>query len=180
MKRAVLLFLILAGLVTVDSALAVERGKDGYFHTGQGKRQKAVAFLDVDVYEIHHYVKELPPAHSKRAVIDLDVDKRIEWKMLRDVGAEKLQDALRNGYEMNGFKDEAAIGKFVAAFQRDLAEGARVTIRYDAAKKATTISVQGGGTATVGGIEFMKATWSVWFGKIDQPELGDAMISLLP
>ena len=23
----------------------------------------------------------------------------------------------------------------------------------------------------------MKATWSIWFGKIDQPDLGDALIA---
>ena len=42
-----------------------------------------------------------------------------------------------------------------------------MTISYDAAKKATTITSPGG-SATVGGEDFMKATWSIWFGKIDQ------------
>jgi len=33
------------------------------------------------------------------------------------------------------------------------------------------------GNASVGGADFMKAVWSIWFGKIDQPSLGDAMIA---
>jgi len=39
-----------------------------------------------------------------------------------------------------------------------------------------TVTVQGGGTATIPGVDFMKAVWSIWFGKIDQPALGDALI----
>jgi hypothetical protein len=163
-----------------SNAIALEKDKDGYYFTGKGVRVKEIAFVDVDVYEIRHYMKELPPSHNKQAVIDLDVDKRIEWKMLRDVEAEKMRDALKNGFEMNGFKDRAKITKFTDTFQKEMAEDSRVSIRYDAAKKATTISVQGGGTATIEGLDFMKATWSVWFGKIDQPALGDSMIKALP
>ena len=29
---------------------------------------------------------------------------------------------------------------------------------------------------TITGIDFMKATWSIWFGKIDQKELGDQLL----
>jgi len=57
-------------------------------------------------------------------------------------------------------------------------EGQFVTITYDSGAKSTTIRVLGGGgSATVSGVDFMKATWSIWFGKIDQPSLGDALIS---
>ena len=173
-------FTLLAALLLAQPAQAIEKQKDGFYHTGFGVRQKSIAFIDVDVYEIHHFTKELPPKHSKQAMIDLDVDKRIEWKMLRDVEAEKMRDALKNGYEMNGFNDQAKISKFTGAFQKEMKEGARVSISYDSEKKSTTISVQGGGTATVEGVDFMKATWGVWFGKIDQPALGDQMIKALP
>ena len=56
----------------------------------------------------------------------------------------------------------------------------KVSITYDAAKKSTTIAVQNGGTATIEGADFMKATWSVWFGKIDQASLSDQLIKALP
>ena len=48
---------------------------------------------------------------------------------------------------------------------------------YDSQKKAVTITTEAGGTATISGVAFMRATWSLWFGKIDQPSLGDELIS---
>jgi len=66
----------------------------------------------------------------------------------------------------------------MSAFKTDLKENTYVTIAYDSTAKTTTFSVGGGGgTVSVPGVDFMKGTWSIWFGKIDQPSLGDAMIS---
>ncbi len=157
------------------NAGALERGRDGYFHTGEGVRVKKVAFIPVKVYAIDHYMKDLPQQKSKQAVIDADVDKRFSWKMLRTVGADKIKNALREAYAKNGYGDGGKIGAFVDSIVKELKEGDNVTISYDAAKKATTISSPAG-TATVVGEDFMKATWSLWFGKIDQPALGDSLL----
>jgi hypothetical protein len=172
-------FAFLSVLLLSVSAWALERSKDGYFHTGDGVRTKSVAFVNVKVYAIGHDMKELPPTKSKQAVIDLDVDKRLTWKMLRDVDSEKIQNALKEAYAMNGYTDGGKIGQFMGAFKGELKENQYVVISYNAASKATTLQVlgPGGGTATVAGVDFMKATWSIWFGKIDQPSLGDALIS---
>jgi hypothetical protein len=156
-------------------ASALERGTDGYFHTGEGIRYKKIAFINIKVYEIDHAMKDLPQQKSKQAVIDADVDKRLHWKMLRSVDAEKIRNALREAYAKNGYNDSAKIASFVDSITKELKEGDSVTIRYDAAKKATTITSPGG-TATVPGEEFMKATWSIWFGKIDQKNLGDELL----
>src|SRR5207248_2008625 len=75
------------GLFAVPAS-ALERDRDGYFHTGDGIRVKKVAFIHVKVYAIDHYMKDLPAQKSKQAVIDADVDKRFSWKMLRSVDAE--------------------------------------------------------------------------------------------
>ena len=166
-----------AVLLVVASAAGLERGKDGWFRTGDGIRVKKVAFVSVNVYQVGHDMKELPPQKSKQAVIDADVTKRIVWKMMRDVDAEKIRTALTEGYAMNGFTDSARIGQFLGVLNRELKEGQFVVITYDAEKKATTLQVQNGGSITVGGVDFMKATWSLWFGKIDQPSLGDSLIS---
>ena len=173
-----LLFPLVAAIVaTVSSSWALEPARDGWFHTGSGVRTKKVAIVNVKVYEIHHSMKELPKTKSKQAVIDADCDKKIAFKMLRDVDAEKLQAALRDAYQMNGFHDGAKISSFVNAMSKELKEGSWVTITYSASSKTTSISVQGAGNASVGGEDFMKATWSIWFGRIDQPALGDALIS---
>ncbi len=169
-----LIAVVALGLFALPAS-ALERDRDGYFHTGEGIRYKKVAFINVKVYAIDHYMKDLPPQKSKQAVIDADVDKRISWKMLRTVDAEKIRNALREAYAKNGYNDAAKIGAFVDALAKELKEGDAVTIKYDAAKKTTTITGPTG-SATVPGEEFMKATWSIWFGKIDQKDLGDSLI----
>jgi hypothetical protein len=166
-----------AAVMAVSSAWALEPARDGYFHTGEGIRYKKVAIVNVKVYAIKHAMKQLPAQKSKQAVIDIDTDKRIKLTMLRDVDAEKIQGALRDGYAMNGYGDAAKINSFVGAMNRELKEGSSVTITYSSATKSTSISVEGAGSASVAGEDFMRATWSLWFGKIDQPALGDAMIS---
>jgi len=178
-KAGLLLVALTALLLAVSSAWALEPGADGYYHTGTGIRVKSVAFIDVKVYEISHFTKKLPDSKSKRAMIDIDADKKISWKMLRDVDAEKIQTALRDAFKMNGYGDAGKIGAFLGAFKNELKENSRITIVYNSEKKTTSVTVQGGGSATVEGVDFMKGVWSIWFGQIDQPKLGDAMISKL-
>ena len=171
-----LLALVAVGLLAVPAS-ALERDRDGFYHTGDGVRVKKVAFINVKVYAIDHYMKDLPPQKSKQAVIDAEVDKRFSWRMLRSVDSEKIRTALREAYAKNGYGDGAKIDAFVNALSnKELKEGDAVTIRYDAARKVTTITGPGG-SATVNGEDFMKATWSIWFGKIDQPNLGDSLLN---
>jgi hypothetical protein len=173
---AAVVLLLSSGVAS--SAIGLERDHDGFFHTGDGVRVKKIAFVKIKVYAINHYMKELPPQKSKQAVIEADVDKRFVWKMLRNVEASKIKSALREAYAANGFTEATKIESFVNALNRDFKEGDEVTIGYDAAKKATTLAGPGG-TTTVAGDDFMKATWSIWLGKIDQPGLGDALIQRL-
>ena len=169
-----LLALVALGLFAMPAS-ALERDHDGYFQTGEGIRYKKIAFINIKVYDIEHYMKELPPQKSKQAVIDANVDKKFSWKMLRSVGAEKIRDALREAYAKNGYSDAAKIGSFVDSITRELKEGDSVVIKYDAAKRATTITSPAG-SATVAGEDFMKATWKIWFGNIDQKNLGDELL----
>jgi hypothetical protein len=168
---------LVAIVIAVSNAWALEPNKDGWYHTGDGVRVKKIAFVNIKVYAIGHETKKLPDAKSKQAMIDLDADKRFNWRMLRDVDVEKIQNALKEAYSLNGYSDGGKIGQFVGAFTHDLKEGATVSIAYDSNAKSTTIHVAGDGSATVAGADFMKATWAIWFGKIDQPDLGDALIS---
>jgi hypothetical protein len=159
-------------------AWALDRDPDGWFHTGEGVRVKKVVF-NFDVYKISHRTKDLPETKSRQAMIDLDTDKRFDWLMLRDVEHEKIQNALKEAFAMNGYTDASKIGPYVAAYSGDLKKGQKVSIVYSAAAKTVTITVDGGGTATIAGLDFMKAVWSIWFGKIDQSSLGDSLIKNL-
>ena len=178
MNRFRLLFAIVLGLfVTVVSTSAFA---DGMIHTGDSVRVKSIGPFTAKVYAIRHDMKERPAQKSKQAVIDADVDKKFTWTMLRDVDSSKIQKALREAFAMNGFGDQGRINQFVGAFNRDeVKEKSAVVITYNAAAKTTTIWVQNGTTATVPGQDFMKAVWSIWFGKIDQPSMGDQLIAKL-
>ena len=177
MNRFRLLFGIVLGLFVTFATTAFA---DGMIHTGDSVRVKAIGFIHVNVYAIRHDMKEKPAQKSKQAVIDADVDKKFTWTMLRDLPSEKIQKAMKEGFAQNGFGDQGRIGQFVGAFNKDeVKEKSAVVITYNAGSKSTTIWVQGGGSATVAGQDFMKAVWSLWFGKIDQPAMGDQLISLL-
>jgi hypothetical protein len=147
-------------------------------HTGSGVRVKNIAFISVKVYSISHHMK-CKVEKSRQAVIDANCDKRFALGMLRDVDKERIQGAFRDAFKLNGVSDQANIDKFVGAVSGDLKEKNGISISYNADKKATTIWAKGGGTVTIVGEGFMKAVWSIWFGKSEQPALGDALIANL-
>lgn len=175
------LVVLVAALVALLAAAAPLRAAD-WMLTGTGVRVKTIAFIDIDVYEISHFMKQAPASRSKQAVIDADVPKKFVWRMMRDVDREKIHDALTSAFAMNGYKDQAKINALLGAFKAELKEGlkegSQITIQYDPEKKSTTALV-GGSSASVAGVDFMKAVWSIWFGKIDQPKLGDQLIGRL-
>src|ERR1051325_6455794 len=90
MKRPLWLALVLAFVTLAATAFGIEPDKNGWYFTGSGVRTKSVAFVSVKVYAIRHDMKQLPPSKSKQAVIEADVDKKITFRMLRDVDAEKI------------------------------------------------------------------------------------------
>jgi hypothetical protein len=155
--------------------------------TGSAVRTKSIGPITAKVYSITHQMAEKPGQKSKQAVIEADVDKQFVWYMQRDVDAAKIKNAMRDAFKMNGYGDSGKIEQFVGAFGKgDVVEYDRkkdpkpsVVIFYSAANKAVTINVTGHGSATIAGQDFMKAVWSIWFGKIDQPAMGDQLISAL-
>lgn len=167
--------LLLATFAT--NALAITADANGWYHTGDAVRTKTV--FKVKVYAIGHDMKCLPPQKTKQAVIDADCDKRFIWTMKRDVDKQKIIDALREAYAMNSYTDTAKINAALAAFTVDLVDGKHVYITYSAASKVTTFVVEGGGSATVSSIDFMKGTWKIWLGNIDPPSIGDDLIANL-
>ena len=173
--KAPVLFAVLAAMLLATMGAWAD---SDWKLTGSGIRVKTIAIIDVNVYAISHYMKELPATKSKQAVIDMDTGKKFVWTMKRDVDNEKITKALTEAFAMNGYSDAGKIGQFMGAFKSELKEKATVTIVYDADKKETTVKTDSG-SATVGGVDFMKAVWSIWFAKIDQPKLGDALISQL-
>lgn len=165
---------IAAMVVLSGSAIAGD-----WIHTGSGIRVKTILFIDVNVYTINHFMKEKPAEKSKAAVVNAEVDKKFECKLLRDIEGEKLRTAMKEAYARNNYTDKAKIEKVLTAFPAELKEGQAFSIKYDAAAKTTTFSIAGQGSVTVDGSDFMKGTWNIWFGVIDQKKLGDQLISKL-
>ena len=168
--------LVLALFVTLASSALAE----GMIYTGDAVRTKSVGPFTAKVYSIRHDMKDKPATKSKQSVIDADTDKKFTWRMLRDVESTKIKKALTEALQMNGFNDAGRTDQFVGAFNKEeVKENSAVVISYAAASKNVTIWVQGGGSATIAGEDFMKAVWSIWLGKIDQPTMGDQLISKL-
>ena len=112
----------------------------------------------------------------------MDTDKRFTLQMQRDVDAEKIRNAFNEAYDKNAGQYPASGADrtaFLNVLNAELKEGQVITFLYSADKKTTTLTAPGGASATVNGIGFMKATWSLWFGNAEQPDLGDALISKL-
>lgn len=170
----------LATLAASTGALALEPGKDGYYHTGSGVRVKKVVLVNVKVYEVNHYMKALPDKKSKQAVVDAACDKKFVLRMLRDVDAEKMRDALTESYGRTG-ADKAKLTQLLNTISTELKENSYLIFAYNAEQKVTMLKV-GDKTATVPGEDFMKSTWNIWFGPgiNDQSGLGDQLISKLP
>lgn len=154
-------------------------GQGGWIHTGEGIREKNLALVHIQAYSISHWVRTRPPAVTRSAMIDLEADKQFTLQMLRDVGVGRMKGMFRDAFVLNGYRDRARIEAFLDALTRDLANGDQITVAYTPQGATTLISLHGGGTATVQGKDFMRATWSIWFGQSDQPALGEALISKL-
>lgn len=177
MTRSRFLFTVVLGLFL---AFATSASADGMIHTGDAIRTKSVGPFTAKVYAIRHDMAAPPASKSKQAVIDADVNKVFTWVMLRDVDSVKIKKALTEAFQMNGFGDGGKIAQFVGAFSKEeVKEKSTVVIGYNATSKAVTITVKDGSSATIAGADFMKAVWSIWLGKIDQPSMGDQLIALL-
>ncbi len=174
--RAAALVLALSTLAT--SAFALEPGKDGWYHTGDATRVKKVVFVNVNVYAIRHDMKCVPTL-THQGVIDADCDKKFTVRMLRDVDHEKIVNALRESFAKNNYSDAGKINQMLGAFTSELKEGSAWTISYNSGAKTTTIWVQGGGSATIAGEDFMKGVWRIWFGNIDPASISDQLMANL-
>lgn len=146
-----------------------------YTTTGFGIRVKKIAFVSVNVYQITHQMKDVPANRSASEMINADTDKRFYLKMKRDVDAAKIGAAFNDAYTLNGYSNKANQQTLFGVLKGDLKENETITISYNATTKTTSCNY-GGKTSTVAGVDFMKATWSIWFGKIDQPALTAALV----
>jgi hypothetical protein len=175
--RFVTLVAVVATLLTLSSkAPAAQRAADGYYRTGSAVQTASHWPFTIDVFAIWHDTRQLPSTSTRQALIDLDADKRFTMEMMRDLDADKLRDGLRAGFHRNGYADDAVIDRFLAPLTGTLAKGKAMWIFYDATEKRTRLLVDANASSSIEGVEFMRATWSIWFGNSKPSDIGDALI----
>ncbi len=109
----------------------------------------------------------------------MDTDKRFSWRMLRDVEHEKIQHALSDAFAMNSYSDASKNRPLHRRVQRRPEEGRGCHDPVQFGRQDGVRARRRGRDGDVAGVDFMKAVWSIWFAKIDQPALGDALIKNL-
>jgi hypothetical protein len=174
-------FLTLAAAATVlltisPMAPAAQRAADGYYRTGSAVQTANHWPFTIELFTIWHDTMQLPPANTRRAIIDLDADKRFTLQMMRDLDADKLRTGLREAFHRNGYADDATIDRFLAPLSGTLANGKLMWIYYDATEKRTRLLVDANALSSIEGFDFMRATWSIWFGNSKPSDIGDALI----
>lgn len=178
-RKFVLASIVLVAACAPRAQVPLGRWADGWVETGHTVIEKDIAVLSVDAYRISHFVRHVPAAPSRAAMIALDDDKRFVLQMLHDVSREDLGEAIREAYTRNGYADAAKVGRCLGAFPGSLREGDVVVIDYRAATKTTTIRVGDGPSTEIAGADFMRGTWSIWFGRIDPERVGDDLVAAL-
>jgi hypothetical protein len=144
----------------------------GLTQTGSAIREK----FFFKVYLITHAMKEVP-AKNAQDIINAETDKKFTLKMLRGVESAKISGAFTEAFTKNGHSDKLQqLNTFSNVLTGDLAENDVITISYNAASKAVSCSYKGK-TSTVNGSDFMKAVWSIWFGKIDPSSITQSLMS---
>lgn len=149
---------------------------NGYQITGQAVRVKTVLLMDIRVYRMTHSMKNIPQPLNPRAVIEAEVDKKVEMVFLRNLSARRVIDATIEAYELNGYRDRRTIRRFLQPLDSDIRENERVVIEYRAADNKTVLTFRGR-SSEISGSSFMHATWAGWFGNIDQPDFPGQLLS---
>src|SRR5512142_1182267 len=164
-----------AGLVSPALA-AAGAAPDGYHHTGDAVLKANHWPFTIELFAVGHDMRDLPAEKSRQAVIALDTDKRLTLRFLRDMDPDRITRWMENEYAHAGFRDAERVRAVVGAFGADrLAKDEQAVVQYDAATQITTVTVGRGAPIQVKGLDFMRATWAVWFGRA----LGDGLVAQL-
>jgi hypothetical protein len=130
---------------------------------GMGLRQKHMVF-SINVYVAGLYVES--PSRNAAELISSDQTKRMTMFMLRDLGKDKITEALRNGFEKNS-KAQLPVLKErldrLCAMIPDAKKGSTIVISY--VPGTGTVLAGPGERSVIEGKDFADALFSVWLGR---------------
>ncbi|HZN95190.1 MAG TPA: chalcone isomerase family protein, partial [Myxococcales bacterium] len=121
-------------------------------------------FLFISVYVGALYVEET--SKDPAALLAKDGVRQVEMHMLGDLGKDKIEDAIRSGFEKNS-KDKLPalkdrLDKFIAQMPDKVSKGQVLRLTY-VPGKGTTVTGQGD-KAVIEGKDFADALFAVWLG----------------
>jgi len=130
---------------------------------GVGMRKKLV----VDVYCGALYMRE--PTQDPQQVIAAEQPKRVLLHVVyKQVEPNQWVEGWQEGFKKNTPNPDAAlkskIEQFMQCFTEPVRKGQEVQVTY-VPDKGTEVMVNKQVKATITGSDFMKALWSIWFGK---------------
>lgn len=130
---------------------------------GVGMRKKLV----VDVYCGALYMRE--PTQDPQQVIAAEQPKRVLLHVVyKQVEPNQWVEGWQEGFKKNTPNPDAAlkgkIEQFMQCFTEPVRKGQEVQVTY-LPDQGTEVMVNKQVKATITGSEFMKALWSIWFGK---------------
>lgn len=130
---------------------------------GLGLRKKFV----VSVYVGALYLAT--PTADAATAIAADEPKRIALHFLRDVGADKMEEAFREGFFNNSQEKLDRLGPrldaFVRLFAAGVKEGQAVALTY-VPGVGVSVAFDGADKGVIEGRDFMEALWAVWLGAV--------------
>lgn len=130
---------------------------------GLGIRKK----FFISVYIGALYIAE--PSTDASTVIASDQEKRLIMHFLHSkVTSSQLKDAWTEGFQANETPGDEQIKElkeeFIALFDEDVHKGEVITITYRPGS-GTEVNIKGKSRGVIRGADFMKAFFSIWFGK---------------
>jgi hypothetical protein len=128
---------------------------------GMGLRKRLV----FKVYVAGLYLET--PSKSGPEIISSDQAKRITLFMLRDLGKDKIIDALRDGFEKNAKAQMPALKerleRLMAQLPDQAKKGSTIVITY--LPGTGTVLTRAGDRTVIEGKDFAEALFSVWLGR---------------
>jgi len=137
--------------------------------TGLSLRKKYWA----KVYGMAHYMEAGAKFSNKRdaqtVALSDQYAKQFTLVFVRDVGADKIQDAFREGFKKNSSDSERSeittmIETFIGFFTRDIKNGERIVLRSHPGGKVTAI-IHGEEQDPISSVTFSRVLWRIWLGK---------------
>lgn len=151
--------------------------------TGTSRRSK----FWVKVYGMAHYMEGGKTYERDDEALTVALSdqyaKQITLAFVRDVGAEKIQDAFRDGFKKNSSDTEMAeisalVDKFVGFFGEEVKNGERMVFRVVPGGHVTTI-IHGEEQDPIGSVTFSRVLWRIWLGKhsiVDRDRLVELVV----